>query len=108
MKTIFFFLLLQKGVYHYEYLDDLEIFNETQLPEKEDFCSHLNMDDITEADYVHTKRDCKDFKITNLGEYYDFYVQSNTLLLADVFENFRNMCHRIYEHDPAKFFQLLD
>ena len=103
-----FFLLLEKGLYHYEYIDDWEIFSETQLPEKEDFYSHLNMDDITDADYMHTKRDCRDFKITNLGEYYDFYVQSNTLLLADVFENFRNICHRIYEHDPAKFFQLLD
>ena len=81
----------------------MEIFNETQLPEKEDFYSHLNMDDITDADYVHTKRDCKDFKITNLGEYYDFYVQSNTLLLADVFGNFRNIFIKIYELHPSKF-----
>ena len=56
-------------------------FSETSLPEKEDFYSHLNMDDITNADSVHTERACKDFEIKNLGEYYDFYVQSNTLLI---------------------------
>ena len=94
---------MQKGVYPYEYMDDWEKFNETSLPEKEDFYSHLNMEDITDADYAHAKRVCKDFEIKNLGEYHDLYVQSNTLLLADVFENFRNMCLEIYEFDPAKF-----
>ena len=61
------------------------------------------MEDITDTDYAHAKRVCKDFKIKNLGEYYDFYVQSDTLLLANVFENFRNACLKIYELDPAKF-----
>ena len=83
-------------------MDDWEKFNETSLPEKEDFYSHLNMEDITDADYAHAKIVCKDFEIKNLGEYHDLYVQSNTLLLADVFENFRNMCLEIYELDPAK------
>ena len=69
-------------------MDDWEKLNETSLPEKEDFYSHLNMEDITNADYVHRKRVCKNFKIKSLGEYDDLYVQSNTLLLADVFENF--------------------
>ena len=55
--------LLQKGVYPYEYMDDWEKFNETSLPEKEDFYSHLNMEDITDADYAHAKRVCKDFEI---------------------------------------------
>ena len=94
---------MRKGVYHYEYMDDLEKFNETSLPEKEDFYNHLNMEDITDADYVHAKRVCKDFEIKNIGEYNDFYVESDTLLLADVFENFRNMCLKIHELDPAKF-----
>ena len=69
-------------------MDDWEKFNETSLPEKEDFYSHLNMEDIPNADHVHRKRVCKNFKIKSLGEYDDLYVQSNTLLLADVFENF--------------------
>ena len=73
------------------------------LPEKEHFYSHLNMEGITDAVYVHPKRVCKDFEIKNLGEYHDsMYVQGDTLLLADVLENFRNMCINIYELDPAK------
>ena len=51
----------------------------------------------------HAKRVCKDFEIKNLGEYHDLYVQSDTLLLADVFENFRNMCLEICEFDLTKF-----
>ena len=84
-------LLLQKGVYPYEYMNDWEKLNETSLPEKEDFYSHLNMEDITEADHAYAESVSKDFEIKNLQEYQDLYVQSNTLLLVDVFENFRNM-----------------
>ena len=87
-----FTLLLRKGVYPYEYMGDWEKFNETTLPEKEEFYSNLNMEDITDADYMHAKRVCKDFEIKNLGEYHDLYLKSDTLLLADVFENFRKMC----------------
>ena len=54
------------------------------------------MEDITDADYVYAKRVCKDFEIKYLGENHDFYVQSDTLLLVDVPENFRNMCREIY------------
>ena len=67
------------------------------------FYSHLNTEDITDADYPHTKKVSKDFEIKNLGEYHHLYVQSDTLLLANVFDNFRNMCHKIYDFDPAKF-----
>ena len=84
-------------------MDDWEKFIEFLLPGKEDFYSHLNMEDITDADYAHVKRVCKDFETNNLGEYHDLYVQSDTILLADVFENFRNMFLEIYELDPAKF-----
>ena len=69
-------------------MNDQEKLSETSLPEKEDFYNHLNMDDITNADYVHTKRVCKDFEINNLGEYHDFYLQSNTLLFAYVLRKF--------------------
>ena len=64
------------------------------------------MEDITDADYTHAKRVCKDFEIRSLGEYLDLYVQSDTLLLADVFVNLRNMSPKIYELDPAKFISL--
>ena len=85
-------------------MDDGEKFNETSLPEKEDFYIRLNMEDITDADYSDAKRVCKDFEIKNFGEYYDLYVQRDTLLLADVFENLRNIFIKIYELDPAKCF----
>ena len=58
-------LLLRKVVYPYEYMDDWEKFNETSLPEKEDFDSHLNMEDIIDAYYEHVKGACKDFEIKN-------------------------------------------
>ena len=61
-------------------MNDWEKLNAISLPEKEDFYSHLNMEDITDADY-------KDFEIKNLGEYHDLYNQSDTLLLVDSFEN---------------------
>ena len=64
-KSIF---LLQKGAYPYEYMDEWEKFNETSLPKKEKFYSNLNREDITEADYMHTERVCKDFEIKNIGE----------------------------------------
>ena len=53
------------------------------------------MEDIPNADYAHVKIVCKSFEIKYLGKYYDFYVQSDMLLLVDVFENFRNMCLEI-------------
>ena len=61
------------------------------------------MEDITEAGYAHAKRVCKDFEIKYLGEYHDLYVQSNTLLLAYVFQKVPNMFLEIYELDHAQF-----
>ena len=60
------------------------------------------MKDITDAGYAHAKRVCKDFKTKNPGEYHDLHIQSDTLLLADIFENFRSMCLKVYEFGPAK------
>ena len=65
---------MRKRVYPYKYIDDWEKFTETLLPEKEDFYSHLNMEDITDADYAHAKRVCKDCEIKNQGEYHDLYM----------------------------------
>ena len=95
-----FVLLLRKGVYPYEYMDSWERFDETSLPDKEAFYSKLNLEDITDEDYEHAQ---KVFGIKNLAEYHDLYVQSDTLLLADVFENFRDKCIVIYELEPAHF-----
>ena len=64
------------------------------------------MENIDDIDYRHGNNLFKRFKLKNLGEYHDLYVQSDTLLLADVFENFRNKCLEVYELDPAHFLSL--
>ena len=100
-----FMLLLRKGVYPYEYMDNWERFNETSLPSKESFYSNLNMEDIDDIDYRRGNNVFNKFKLNHLGDYHDLYVQSDTLL-ADVFENFRDMCLKEYELDPAHFLSL--
>ena len=98
-----FILLLRKGVYPYQYMDSWERFDDTSLPDKEALYSNLNMEDIKGVDYNHAKRVFKNLNNKNLGDCHDLYVQSDTLLLADVFENFRNKYIEIYELDPAHF-----
>ena len=105
-ELIKFVLLLRKGVYPYEYMDAWERFSEISLPNKKDFYSNLNMEDISNIGYRHANNVFKVFKLENLGDYHDLYVQSDTLLFADVFNNFRNMCIKEYELDPAHFLSL--
>ena len=71
------------------------------MPEKKEFYSSLNIEDIVDADYMHAKIVCKDFKIKNVGEHHHLYLKSDTLLLADFFENFRNICLEIYQLNPS-------
>ena len=78
-----------------------ERFDEELLRGKEAYYSSLNMEDILDVDYRHPKKVFKNITDKNLGDYHDLYVQSDTLLLVDVFENFRNKCIDIYELDPA-------
>ena len=101
-----FVMLLRKGVYPYEYMDGWDKFNEKSIPSKESFCSNLAMENISETDYRHANKVFKTFKLNNLGDHHDLYVQSDTLLLADVFENFRKACIKTYELDPAYFISL--
>ena len=101
-----FLILLRKGVYPYEYMDEWDKFNEKVLPGKESFYSNLTLENITKTDYAHANNVFKKFNINNLGEYHDLYVKSDTLLLADIFENFRQSCLRNYELDPAHFVSL--
>ena len=98
-----FVLLLRKGVYPYEYMDSWERFDETSLPDKKDFYSELNLEDITNKNYEHAQKVWEVFKIKNLGECHDVYVQSDTLLFADVFESYRDKFIEIYELNPAHF-----
>ena len=89
----FFFLLSRKGVYPYEYMDSWEQFNETSLPDKENFYSELDLVSVTDKDYAHAQNVREVFEMKNLGEYHDINVQSDTLLLPDVSETFRERMH---------------
>ena len=68
-------------------MDDWEKINETSLPKKDELYSNLDIEEITDADYMHVKRACKDFekKTQHFGEHHDFYLKSNTLLLVGLF-----------------------
>ena len=101
-----FIMLLRKGVYPYEYIDGWDKFNEKIIPSKELFYSNLTLENISEIDYAHANNVFKKFNINNLGEYHDLNVRSNTLLLADIFENFRQSCLKNYELDSAHFASL--
>ena len=85
-------MLLRKGVYPYEYMDTWEKLNEALLSKKEDFYSSLNLEIITSVNYRHVKRLLKNFNGKNIGDHHDLYAWSNTLLIADWFENLRNKC----------------
>ena len=102
MKTLII-SLLKKGVHPYEYMESWERFYEISLSDKKTVYSSLNMENITNFDYTHANRVFKEFRLKNLGVYHDLYVQSGTLLLADVFENFRNMCIKVHNLDPVHF-----
>ena len=99
-----FRLLLRKGVYPYEYIDDWSKFNETKLPPIEKFYSKLNLSGISEIDYDHAQRVWKEFNMKILGDYHDLYLKTDVLLLANVFETFRKTCLEHYQLDPAHFY----
>ena len=71
-------MLLRKGVYPYEYMDNLEEFDET-LPDKKVFYSELNLENIIDKDYKHAQKVFEEFRLKNVRDYYDLYVQSDTL-----------------------------
>ena len=78
-------MLIRKGVYPYEYVDNCERFNKVSLSEKEVFYNELNREDISDEDYIQSKKVFEEFKLKNPGEYYDLYLRSDVLLLTDVF-----------------------
>ena len=97
-------LLTRKGVYPYEYVNSWDQFNETQLPPVDLFYSNLNMSLISEEDYQHTQRVWKEFGIHNLGDYHDLYLRTDVVLLANVYEAFRDTCLKHYNLNPAHFY----
>ena len=97
-------LLVKKGIYPYEYMSEWEKFKETKVPSKEAFYSKLNMVGVSEEDYEHARSVWKEFGIKNLGEYHDLYIKTDVILLANVFEAFREVRLKNYDLDPAHFY----
>ena len=99
-----FRLFLRKGIYPYEYMDSFNRFDETSLPPIESFYSELNLSGISKNDYAHAQKVFKALGCRDLGDYHDIYLCSDVLLLADVFENFRDTCQKHYRLDPTHFY----
>ena len=97
-------LIKRKGVYPYEYMNTEERFNETKLPPKKAFYSKLSGEGITEEDYKHALNVWNVFNMKTFKDYHELYNETDVLLMADVFENFRDLCLKIYGLDPAHYF----
>jgi len=97
-------LLTRKGVYPYDYMDSWERFEETRLPPVESFYSRLYGCNISDGDYKHAVGVWDAFGIHNLGEYHDLYLKTDVLLLADIFEKFRETSLIHYGLDPAHYY----
>ena len=94
----------QKGSYPYDYMNSFEKFNEIQLLSQNDFFSQMYNEHVSDSDYNHAQQVWNTFELNNMGEYHDLYLQSDVLLLADVFENFRKTCLQYYQLDPCHYF----
>ena len=97
-------LIKQKGFYPYEYMDKVERFKENKPPPLKAFYSKLSGRGITITDYKHVWNVWNTFNMKTLKEYHELYNITDVLLLADVFENFRDLCLKIYKLDPVYYF----
>jgi len=95
---------MKKGIYPYDYIDCIEKLNETQLPPKSAFYSKLNNTEISDEDYAHAQTVWKEFGCKTMRDYHTLYNISDVLQLADVFENFRDVCMEHYKLDPAWYY----
>ena len=97
-------ILLQKGVYPYEYMDSFDRFLETLLPPIENFDSSLMDERISQKDYQHAQKVWETFSCDTLCDYHDLYLKTDVTLLADVFQTFRRTCMNAHKLDPLHYF----
>ena len=97
-------LLKRKGVYPYEYMNSIELLEENKLPSKNSFYSTLTGGGISDEDYQHAQKVWEEFEIKSMEGYLELYNETDVFLLADVFENFRDICLENYKLDPAHYF----
>lgn len=101
-----FNLLTKKGVFAYDWFDDIEKLNSLSLPEQNEFYSKLNLCDISNEDFIHANKIWKEFNCKNFKDYHDLYMRTDVLLLADIWTNFENLCHEYYSLDPNYYLSL--
>ena len=95
--------VIQKGVFPYEWLTSVNSLAETELPSKNAFYSRLNMEGVSDEDYAHANRVWTTFGMSSMREYHDLYLKTDALLLANVFENFRDMALEHFEVDACHY-----
>ena len=99
-------LLAKKGVYCYDYVNTIDKFDKTSLPRKDNFFNSLTGEHITDKQYQHAENVWKTLDCHTLRDYHNHYLISDVLLLADVFENFRNMSLETFDLDPIHYYSL--
>ena len=97
-------LLCQKGVYPYSHIKNFEVFEENRLPPKEAFKNDLTGEDISHEKYEFAQRVWTTMGCQSMGEYHDLYLYQDIFLLADIFEQFRQVCLKNYQLDPAHYY----
>ncbi|XP_064458849.1 uncharacterized protein LOC135369113 [Ornithodoros turicata] len=101
-----FGLVVRKGVFCYSHITDFDVYDEPCLPPREKFFNTLNGVEVSEEDYNHAQNVFEKFQMTSLGEYSDLYLLTDTLLLADVFQNFRKWTLDVHKIEPLHFVSL--
>ena len=94
-------LLMTKGIYPYNWLDNVEKMKSTSLPRKDDFFSILNNEGISDDDYQHALTVWSKFECKTFRDYHRLYLETDCLLLSDIVRNFRNTILKHYGLDPA-------
>ena len=96
----------KKGIYPYEHVDDFNKFNEVGLPKYNDFYSKLKNSNYEKSEYIEAEKTYNEMKLSNFGEYHDFYLKCDVLLLCDIFENFRKLSLSYFKLDPVHYMSL--
>ena len=98
-----FEMLTRKGVYPYSYMDSLDRFTENQLPPKKSFYNDLSKKSITTDDFNFVQKLWKTFDMKTLEDLHNLYMESDVLLLSDVYENYRSSILQNYGLDPIQY-----
>ena len=96
-------LLYVKGIFPYEWFDSFDKFELTELPPEDAFYSNLNEEGIKDEEYERAQEVWTTFNCENFKDYHDLYLKTDVILLADVFENFRDLSLKTYGLDPAHY-----